>query len=252
MTYDIVIPVKPAEVNEDLRYTLRALDKFGRNFGTVWITGFTPSWVTGVRSIPVRQDSGKWENARLNMLAACNEPEVSDTFILYNDDFILTAPITDWDEATNLYLGTLKEHGDRFGKNGKLDSKWRKGFHFNDDLLKRLGVTMPFDYEYHGPFLYNKRFFPTIFNIGMIKDRRFKYPALLFNRSIYGNLFPRPEPARRIRDSKLNHDFESEDELTRNGFFSVYDNAIGNKAAYPRLNAWLAKHLGEPCRFEKA
>ena len=250
MLYDIVIPVKPSEINEDLRYTLRSIAKFGGAYGRVWLAGYKPAWVTNVGFIPVKQTSGKWENARLNTLAACAEPGVSDTFVLFNDDFILTKPVKDWDEATNLYLGTLREHGERFRKVGKLDSRWRLGFHFNDELLKRLGVETPLDYEYHGPMLYDKKRFPTIFDIGMVKDRRFKYRALLFNRSIYANLYPREGNPKLIKDSKLNADFETEEELTVNGFFSVYDNAIGNKTEYPKLNAWLEEHLSNSCKFE--
>lgn len=253
MSYDIVIPLKKSEMNEDLRFTLRALEKYGGDFGQVWIVGHCPKWLTGVRYVHTEQTADKWTNTLRNRLRICQEHELSDDFVLFNDDFILTRPVEDWLVATNFHRGYLADYALELQASGVSMTRWRRGFAFNDRVLKHLGVKHPLNYEYHGPMLFNKHRFPKIYETRALEV--FSEPnELFFHRSIYGNLYPRDDLAEAVvidDDPKLRTtDIKTEDYLTRFGFFSVADFVTNNRARFPRLRAWLDSHLGTPSRFE--
>ena len=253
MSYDIVIPLKRSEPNEDLRFTLRALDRFGGEIGNVWIVGYCPKWLKNVRYVPTEQNADKWTNTLANRLRICQEADLSDDFVLFNDDFILTRPVEDWLVATNFHRGFLADYALELQASGVTMSRWRRGFAFNDRVLKHLGVKRPLNYEYHGPMMLNKHQFPRIYETKALEV--FREPReLFFHRSIYGNLYPRDDIAEAVvidDDPKIRTtDIKTEDYLTRFGFFSVADFVTNNRARFPRLRAWLDSHLGTPSRFE--
>ena len=250
MEYDIVYPLKEAEPNWDLIYSLRSLEKYGGDYGEVFIAGYMPSYLKNVHHIPVNQNADKWRNSRMNRITACEWPEVSDNFILFNDDFILTAPVEDWDELTNRYIGTLEEHGKTLADEGKLSSRWVNGFAFNMELLQSMGVDEPLDYEFHAPMLFNKQKTLELFERDEVKPYLDQSNPLIFQRSLYGNLYPRETKGRKIRDIKLRSDSFDIDDLHENGCFSVPDGMIGRPSAAPRLNFFLQLEFPHKSRYE--
>ena len=55
MIPDLVYPVRDGLDNEELRYSLRSIDRFaGGMFGTVWVVGnVLPDWLVGVKRVQV-------------------------------------------------------------------------------------------------------------------------------------------------------------------------------------------------------
>ena len=191
----------------------------------------------------------KWRNVRMNIIRICQEKELSDEFVWFNDDFILTRPVDDWRAFTNMHVGTLKERAERFRQSEP--SRWRHGFAFNNNLLEGMGVQDPLDFEYHGPILYNKSRLLEMYERPEINTYLGVSDVLLFTRSLYGNLYPREIPGRQIRDVKLLADMDDESILTEYGFFSVADGLIGYPGKAPKLNGWLLENLGTKSRYEK-
>ena len=247
--YDIVYPLKKQENNLDLLYSLRSLAKFGGEYGKVWIVGYCPKWIKNVECVPVEQTRDKWLNTRRNWEAVCSRKDLSSDFILMNDDFILTRPVEDWAEVSNCYLGTLSERAEHYKNSGVELSRWRRGFEFNDELLKSLKAESPLNYEYHGPMLMNKVHRRGLFRLKGIKSYAESSDPLLFTRSLYGNLYPRENP-RQIRDIKFIADAFNFAELTENPFFSVADEIIGNNARCPHLNGFLREQFPDKSIFE--
>lgn len=247
--YDIVIPVKKAEVNEDLRYTLRSIDKFANNIRKVWLVGYSPSWVRNVEILPTNQISDKWINARRNIEQACRCGLISDDFILFNDDFILTEPVTDWLKFNSYYRGTLWEYECKYQRFTD-KNVWREGFHFNRQLLILAGTQFdePLNYEIHCPIVLNKDKRLHLFDRAEFNKYRNESDPLLFQRSIYLNLYP-AEKQILIREEKLFNDVTNVEKLTENGFFSVSDNIIGNKD-YKNINTFLSLNY-ERSRYER-
>lgn len=92
--FDVLYIVREGERNEWLRYSLRSLVNWPHRL--VWVAGYTPSWVTGVRSVPTVQQSGvrgcKDRNMTGNVIAGCRQDDATEKVVLLNDDMFFTAP----------------------------------------------------------------------------------------------------------------------------------------------------------------
>jgi hypothetical protein len=106
---DVVYLVRDGDDNDELRWSLRSLVNLPHR--TVWLAGYQPSWTAGVGRIRVRQSHSKWDNQERNLRAACDVAEVSDPFVLFNDDFFVIEPIP---AVPVLHRGTVGEVIDRW------------------------------------------------------------------------------------------------------------------------------------------
>lgn len=246
---DIVYPVGPGDKNDDLRYSLRAVEKFASGaYRQIVIVGHAPSWIKGVEVIKVPQNRDKWLNARTNIETACRCEKITNDFVLFNDDFILTEPVINWQNITNCYLGTLREQEAKYA-NLENAGEWKRGFEFNRRLLQQLGIMEPLNFEVHGPIIFNREKRLYLFEREEFRKYHQRSDKLLFQRSIYKNLYLDNGP-KLIRDPKLLGDRKDIQKYAC-GFFSVTDNLIGNKEAAPNLNRWLDEHLSFKSSFEK-
>ena len=247
---DVVYPVRFGESNESLRYSLRSLARFGKNIRRVWLVGYAPSWVTNVECIRLEQTADKWLNTRHNIETACRCGLISDDFIMFNDDFILTRPVTDWVEFCNVYRGTLWEKECEYIR---LDNpnEWQRGFHDTRQLCILCGVKdEPLDYELHHPVIFNRELRLNLFKLKETQRFRYISDPLIFQRSLYLNLYPDKNPPKRIFDRKLFGDI-IDSSFTDNGCFSVTSHLIGNHKRAPRLHQWLETTLSQKCIFER-
>lgn len=92
---DLVVPVRVAAANEQLRYALRSWAA-SLPHRHVWVVGHRHTWLSGeARSIPTEQEGTGYVNTTLAMRAACEHPEVSDPFVWANDDTFTMLPLPD-------------------------------------------------------------------------------------------------------------------------------------------------------------
>jgi hypothetical protein len=159
--------------NEELRYSIRSvLLSFPE--AKVWVVGGKPKWYSG-NHVFLEQDNNKYVNAVNNLKAVCNTPDISDNFILMNDDFFIIKKI---ETVEQFYNGLLSEKIDKFIKiTGS--SMYIKKLITTNNKLNKLGFTKPLDYELHVPMPMHKAGLLYILN---------QYPECLW-RSMYGNLF---------------------------------------------------------------
>lgn len=89
---DVVIPMGTGSVNSnnELRFCLRSIEKNLRGYRNIWIVGFMPKWMRNLKHIPFKEYHPKANNIHDKIKAACQHPEVSDEFIMFNDDYFLT------------------------------------------------------------------------------------------------------------------------------------------------------------------
>ena len=194
--FDIVYPVRPGDVNEELRYSLRSLDVNYPNHGTVWIVGFQPSWLTNVKFIEGNASSNGHANVYQNVLAACRHSGVSENAIIFNDDFFVTEPVTDIPLA---YRGTLAEHLNlpRL-KATNAKSWWKDSLLTTQVCLQALGFEDPLSYELHIPMPVNTRLMRE--TLERFNDVTPHNPPQW--RTLYGNLHVDPNAAVRMGDGK--------------------------------------------------
>lgn len=149
--FDIVYTVKDAEVNEELRYSLRSLKNVPHR--NVVIVGHKPNWVKGVFHLPVKQNyANKVLNTNMNWLQAANSKMISDRFILMNDDMFFMKPIT---AVPFCHMGDHKKFLKYYVANHPF-SNYTKVIRATDKRLGELGITDANSYELHTPTLIDK------------------------------------------------------------------------------------------------
>jgi len=77
--------------NEELRYSLRSVVKHLAHTN-VWVVGGRPDWYTG-NHIRLPQLDNKYANARANLQAIVACSDITDEFVLMNDDFYVMSPV---------------------------------------------------------------------------------------------------------------------------------------------------------------
>jgi hypothetical protein len=157
--------------NEELRYSIRSAVK-NLKFDNLWVVGGKPDWYVG-NHLEVIQNKSKYANARNNLRAICNSTEISDSFILMNDDFYIINKV---DNVPYMHGGLL---ADKITKYKNLTGDTRYVLMLKRTLLslsRRINKDV-LDYELHVPMVMEKEKLLSIVEL----------PDLW--RSRYGNTF---------------------------------------------------------------
>lgn len=175
---DIVYVVKEDLKNdsEALRYSLRSLKNLPHD--KVVIAGEKPSWVRNVLYLPVPQAKAKHENWRANLLAAAQHPDVSEDFVLMNDDFFIMKPIP---EIPNYNFGSLKNVLQHYRDRYEETSTYMQHMECMYHKLLNMGFKDPISYELHTPMTMNKQ------KVMALSDHM-AWPDCSQFRSLYGNI----------------------------------------------------------------
>lgn len=247
--YDLVYVVREGEHNPDLLYSLRSVSKYC-NFRNIWIAGHCPSWVTNVKVIPVPQGDSKYRNSTANLLAACKTPEITDDFILMNDDFFALRPIEDWEESLNKTQSTLIEHWIYLTKT-QPTSPYRREFRNTYNFLREQGKPVA-NWELHIPFILNKRNFLMLCSMSEIIEYRQRHDIFM-KRSIYKNYFPPENKPTYMKDVKLFLNEDVSERFDNSDWLSVRDCMTDSdrETQYPKLHQLLTSKFNEPCPYEK-
>jgi len=167
---DLVYLCRAGE-NEELRYSLRSVFQ-NMPHDKIWVVGNKPRWFNG-NFIPVKDSNNKFDNIKNCTKAAAESLEISDNFVLMNDDFFLLKKI---DHLPNYHGGFLKNKVEEYEAfNSK--SYYTKLLRNTLNLLNNLGYENPIDYDIHLPMIMNKESLKTIMH--------YRYSV----RSLYGNIF---------------------------------------------------------------
>jgi len=169
---DIVYTIKQEGNNDELRYSLRTLTNLPH--GKVWIFGYIPEWVKNVEKRPMTQHGkNKWEKTADSLWSIANEKDLSENFILFNDDFFVMTPQT---ELPYWFDRTLEERVKEFRSKGMISSYTYR----LTDAAKALKAhgKQTINYELHLPMIFNKEKYKKLWEL---------YPNIGAKRSLYGN-----------------------------------------------------------------
>jgi hypothetical protein len=159
--------------NEELRYSIRSVvESFPDS--KIWVVGGKPTWYTG-NYIEVIQNLSKYRNAIENLKALCNSEEISDKFVLMNDDFYIIKNI---DSIKDYHGGPLLDKINLYQKLNS-NSNYTRKLAATYKKIKSLGIENPLDYELHVPMVMEKE---------KLKQTLQNNYQFLW-RSIYGNVF---------------------------------------------------------------
>ncbi len=172
---DIVYFVKESSDNEELRYSLRSVEK---NFPhrKVWIYGGCPNGIMPDRLIKISQTGNtKWDKVRNMFRQVCLNNEISEDFVLFNDDFFVMKPLKNLEVMFRcpLYEHIVKLEMKFQNKPNEYSTELRKA----TKALGDLGMTVN-SYELHVPMLFNRHKLLEILGA---------FPGLHCTRTLYGN-----------------------------------------------------------------
>lgn len=176
---DVVVPVGPGNNNEELRYSLRSLRYLPHR--RVVICGHAPPWLRDVKVVPLEQRRSKYENSTANLLAACRLPDLTEEFILWNDDFFLLEPI---ERVPVLHRGPVSEVAAYYRRYAS--GAYFQGMQLTSRILAKLGHPAPLSYELHVPMPMRK----SLFLDAISRARAPGMPRFqaLHKRTLYGNI----------------------------------------------------------------
>ena len=243
---DFVYIIKPGESGIELRYSLRSIAKHFPN-NKVWIVGYKPYYVENVNYLPVEQTGSKWSNSTNNVIQACKCEDISDDFILMNDDFYCISPTMTLEEIIDSNLGTIEDIIERYKK---LRGAWVEGFKHINKLLHDLNIEEPlYSYEAHTPLRINKKKFLEVMSFPEVQEFM-KTDNVLHKRTLYKN-YDRPDKSITLEtDTKVTLKKDNSKELIKTcGWLSTADNVVGNKKFY-NLNILLRSNFPDACVYE--
>lgn len=182
---DIVYLLKDTLKNEELVYSLRGLENIPHD--NVFLVGGCPSEINKSRVIhfQVKQTSNKYRNTTNGLKLICQDPRLSEEFILMNDDFFILKPIKDPEEELNLHKGTMDQAIEDYIRTyGPEENLYLLGMRQTKIFLEDHGIKNPLSYELHIPIKMSKKEVLCAFSLEHINTIP---PGHI--RTIYGNLF---------------------------------------------------------------
>lgn len=157
---------------DELRYSIRSVVKNFENADNVWLVGEPPAWFNGQSIIVEQRRADNYNNARKNLTAIADSDQISDQFILMNDDFFIVDKI----DSIPVYHGGLLVDRVRQYQQIAPHSSYTQMLNETYYWLVHHGIKDPLDYELHVPMVMSKS-----------KLRDTIIPGVLW-RSLYGNL----------------------------------------------------------------
>jgi len=225
--------------DNEIRYSLRTLETHFPH-GKVFVVGERPRWLQNVTHLNVSDQQpatagNKLRNALKKIRAACEHDEISDQFVLMNDDFFF---LKDVDTILPYSLGTIQKTLDAH--------RTKKGYYYDalvrtKKFLQERGISDPVSYGVHYPFVYDKQKFLQMTNEIDTVGRE------LSLRTIYGNLFQIGSVER--ADTKVTS-FDDLKDFIKYGegdFLSINDSL----ARYSRFQEWIQYRFPEQSKYEQ-
>lgn len=226
--------------NNELRYSLRSVEKNLRNFGRIWIVGEDPGFTKNITIIPHPDEIGPHNadgNITRKIIRACREKGLSDTFIKMNDDYIINRPI-DAAQINPMHKGDLATMPESYFQ----QTPWRRRLRRTRDVLLKKGLTA-LHFDYHAPIPINKHNFENI-----VSQFDYEKDIGYTTRSIYGNVaFQKTEKLSTEKQVIFkSYNIAQIHERTQQPVFVAYNDQGLNRS----MKFWLASEFPEPSAFE--
>lgn len=139
--------------NNEIRFSLRSVEKHLKGFLDVWVVGERPDFLRNVNHIPAPDPYDVPDrNIMEKIKKACENPGVSDPFLFFNDDHYLLADYQA-EEFPYYYDMPLQE---KIAKRGM--DNYGQRMQNSMKHLQRLGKPIK-NFDIHTPILYQKQAF---------------------------------------------------------------------------------------------
>ena len=150
----IVIPYKDDILSGvELKFALRSIEKYLTGFTNLGIIGTPPDWYKGEWTPAKDYNYRKQFSIYQKLLVACELENVSENFIMWNDDHFLLKDIYTT-EIENWFDGYLKE---TINKN--------HGIRYKEAIANTIQLIPDgLNFDIHTPIIYNKKRFKSFFS----------------------------------------------------------------------------------------
>lgn len=174
--YDIVYFVKDCTINEELRYSLRSVERNFR-YRDVWFYGGCPVNLKPDHHVAITQNEpSKWERVRGMMMKACENDNLTEDFWLFNDDFFILRPVPE--DIPPYHNGSIyKQIVKVENRHGMTSNDYTRRLRHLCQTLERAGKEC-FNYGVHKPMLINRKKMLEVLKL---------FPEEPMNRALYGN-----------------------------------------------------------------
>lgn len=225
MEIDLVYPLGTGSQWDDneLRYSLRSVEKHLKNYANIYIVGHYPDWLKNARHIPAEDLWDPSRNIMEKILKACRTAELSERFLFMNDDFFFTQPV-DAPTYPNYYNSTIEAAASLCVGN------WYREYLTNTYRFLKVAGSGTKNFDIHTPIVYDKEKFIDTFSFMEFHKMTIK--------SIYAN-FNISDTQIEIADTKLRgHPTKNEiDRMIISGhIFSTSDWSLQSGHVKDRLN----------------
>lgn len=227
---DIVYFVKNTAKNPELIHSVRSVcENFP--YGRIWFLGGCPEGIIPDCHISIQPISKIKTKTTANLMKeACNNPLITDDFILFNDDFFVMKKVTN---LLPRYYSTLNETAARIKQMYSQPTKYTVLLERAAEALKEAGCTT-FNFDMHVPMILNKKKMLAVME---------KFPGIGCKRSLYGNYYKLWRTGVEQKDVKI-HGMGA---YVLNSTFVSTDDETFLKGETGRI---LRKRFVEPCKYE--
>jgi len=234
---DILIPLGNGSAwdNNELRYALRSLEKYGFNFDRLFIIGERPSFLKDYVHIPYSESKCSALNVLGKIIKAFEKSDISENVFFTNDDIFLTE-FTDCGNYPYLWRRELEPKP-------RVENSYWQGLTRTREIL--IGRNLPIkDFSLHCPIIFKKAQFLALkpFWQELIDKGQ---PVGV--RALYGNALKIEgiqQPDLKFRKEISVREFE--EKIKGRSFFS-----IGNGVLTPQFKKKLEEMYPQKSRWEK-
>jgi hypothetical protein len=166
---------------DELRYSLRSLEKNLQQEFTVYLVGDKPDWITNVIHLPHTREEGVVDTATYDanrkLKLFIDQPDAPDYFIRMNDDIYLLQPVNSIDLEVTRYIRTYGEL-----KSGMLSGgeNWKKAVMRSVMAVREKGYK-GYMTESHCPEFINRALMKAVYEMYAPIENRLLTSTLYFN-----------------------------------------------------------------------
>jgi hypothetical protein len=225
--------------NNEIRFSLRSLEKNLMEFRKIWVVGEKPEFLKNVHFVPHPDEllNNADGNIIKKVLRICQEKSLTNNFLFINDDHLVLKPIIAV-EIKPYHKGDLQSFTKEFFEL----NFWRGRLFRTKNILLQKGFST-FHFDCHIPMVINKHKFPQV-----ISQFDFERNIGYTMKSLYGNVMYPDAPLMNGEKVTLFRPYTIKDLKIRtsNALFASFN----DDGLTPMLKEWLLETFADPSKFE--